>query len=117
MTGSRPSPAWWVGGIDPLRSQQAAQKRPYLEFLRSPSLSAGIYVLPAGAQDPQKPHAQDELYIVRDGDATLEIAGERRRVGPGAVAFISAGVPHRFLDIRSGLVVLVVFAPPETEAV
>ena len=116
MTGSYPPPAWWVGGLDGLHRQQAAGTRPYLEFLRSPSISTGIYVLPARSEDPQKPHAQDELYVVWNGEATLEIAGERRPVGPGTVAFVSAGVPHRFLDVRSELAVLVVFAPPETEA-
>jgi hypothetical protein len=30
--------------------------RPYLEFLRVPSLSVGVYQLPAGGIDPQQPH-------------------------------------------------------------
>lgn len=50
----------------------------YLEFLRVAPMSAGVYVLPAGAVDLQLPHEQDELYfVVRDGadsDTTMRTA-------------------------------------------
>src|SRR5947209_2089315 len=57
----------------------------YQEFLRKPSLSAGMYMLPAGARDPQPPHAEDELYYVVSGRATIVVAGESQAVAAGAV--------------------------------
>ena len=48
----------------------------YLEFLRRDSLSCGLYVLEAGATDPQEPHQEDEVYLVLGGRAWLR-AGDR----------------------------------------
>jgi mannose-6-phosphate isomerase-like protein (cupin superfamily) len=102
-----------VHELTDLLDRRADEGRPYLEFLRSPDLSAGVYVLPAGAVDPQFPHTEDELYHVVAGRATLRIADEARVVGPGSSAFVAAGVPHRFEGIEEELVVLVVFGPAE----
>jgi mannose-6-phosphate isomerase-like protein (cupin superfamily) len=34
-------------------------------------------------------------------------------VGPGTIAFVAAGVEHRFHDIRERLTILVIFGPAE----
>ena len=102
-----------VHQLTDLLDRRAATGEPYLEFLRSPDLSAGLYVLPAGAVDPQSPHTEDELYHVVAGRATLRVAGEAMAVGPGSSAFVAAGVSHRFEAIQEDLVVLVVFGPAE----
>jgi len=99
-----------------LLAQQIVSGQPYLEFLRRESMSAGTYVLDAGAEDDQQPHAQDELYHVLDGQAVLEVDGDQRPVKPGSTIFVAAGTPHRFHSIASKLSVLVVFAPPEDPA-
>lgn len=52
--------------------------------------------------------------MVLSGRAVLEVSATRAPVGPGSVAFVPAGVPHRFMDIGTDLQVLVVFAPAET---
>lgn len=39
----------------------------YREFLRVPAMSAGLYVLAAGATDSQRPHHEDEMYYVVRG--------------------------------------------------
>jgi mannose-6-phosphate isomerase-like protein (cupin superfamily) len=96
-----------------LATSRAAGGGPWLEFLRSASLSVGLYELAAGAVDPQQPHSEDEVYYVVAGDAQIEVAGEQRPVGPGSVVFVAARVPHRFHTIRQDLRVLVFFAPPE----
>lgn len=106
---------WWAGHLDELRRSQAAKPGPYLEFLRSEALSAGLYVLAEGGDDRQRPHEQDEVYYVCDGEAIFDIEGTEEAVRPGSVLFVRAGVAHRFRDIRSGLTVLVLFAPAETE--
>ncbi|MFL6042533.1 MAG: cupin domain-containing protein [Gaiellales bacterium] len=86
----------------------------YHEFLRRPSMSLGLYVLDAGAEDPQSPHDEDEVYYVVAGRAAITVAGERRDVAAGSVVFVSAGAEHRFHDITERLELLVVFAPAES---
>ena len=95
-----------------LEAQQEAA-RPYLEFLRRSSLSAGLYVLPAGGTDLQRPHAEDEIYIVAAGGALFSADLLTREVRAGDVLFVAAGVAHRFHDISEELRLIVVFAPPE----
>jgi mannose-6-phosphate isomerase-like protein (cupin superfamily) len=99
-----------------LLAQQMVKGEPYLEFLRRDSMSAGIYVLEAGADDLQQPHAQDELYHVLEGQAVLEVNGDQRPVKSGSTVFVAAGVAHRFHSIATKLSVLVIFAPPEDPA-
>jgi len=102
--------AWNVAGLDERRS---ASDGPYLEFLRVPDMSAGLYVLEAGAMDRQLPHAEDEIYAVISGSGRLRVDGDDVAVEPGTIAFVAAGVEHRFRDIRDRLTILVVFGPAE----
>jgi mannose-6-phosphate isomerase-like protein (cupin superfamily) len=103
-----------VFGLDQLLARRVQAGKSYLEFLRVPAISAGIYVLPKGATDPQQPHAEDEIYYVVGGKAKIRIGTELRTVGERSVIFVEAGVEHRFLDIEQDLVVLVVFGPAES---
>jgi mannose-6-phosphate isomerase-like protein (cupin superfamily) len=98
-----------------LDNDRAASGRLYEEFLRVPAMSMGLYVLEAGAEDPQSPHNEDEAYIVMAGRAVIDVDGEDRAVGPGSVVFVAAHVPHRFHSISQRLEVMVVFAPAEPE--
>jgi mannose-6-phosphate isomerase-like protein (cupin superfamily) len=100
--------------ISELLRERKQQGRHYLEFLRRDAMSAGVYVLPAGGTDPQKPHKQDELYYVVSGRARMKVATQDREVKAGTVIFVAADVDHRFYDISEELVVLVFFAPAES---
>jgi mannose-6-phosphate isomerase-like protein (cupin superfamily) len=95
------------------RRQQSGKA--YLEFLRVPALSIGVYCLPAGGVDPQRPHRQDEVYFVASGRASVRVGTEDRPVGPGSVVFVPALVEHRFHGVTEDLTLLVFFAPAETE--
>lgn len=97
-----------------LLTQQAEANRLYLEFLRVPSMSLGVYVLPAGSIDPQQPHAEDEVYYVVSGKAQVEVNGESRPIKPGSTIFVAAHDPHKFHSIEEDLSLLVFFAPPES---
>src|SRR4051794_22154110 len=97
-----------------LIADQLVSGKQYLEFLRRDSLSCGLYVLDAGANDDQQPHHEDEVYYVIEGRAVLEVDGDQRPVQAGSVVFVAAGVAHRFHSIASKLSVLVFFTPPET---
>jgi len=100
--------------ISELERQQTQSGKRYLEFLRVPAMSAGVYVLPAGGTDPQSPHKEDELYYVVRGRAKMQIGSESQAVTAGSVIYVAATVEHRFYDIAEELVVLVFFAPAES---
>jgi mannose-6-phosphate isomerase-like protein (cupin superfamily) len=103
--------------MTPLLDEQAQSGRLYLEFLRVPSLSTGIYRLPAGGVDPQSPHTEDEVYCVVSGKALIrvgaEASAEDRALGAGTIVYVPANVPHRFHAIEEDLTLLVFFAPAE----
>lgn len=99
-----------------LLERQQASGRPYLEFVRRPALSVGLYVLGAGAVDRQQPHGEDEVYYVVEGRGRITVGDETRAVEPGTVVYVAATVPHRFHDIDEELRILVFFAPPEGSA-
>jgi len=96
-----------------LIDQQNQSRQDYLEFLRVPSLSAGIYMLPAGAVDTQEPHTEDEIYYVISGRASILVDQESRPVEAGSLIYVKANVDHRFHTITEDLRVLVIFAPAE----
>ncbi len=95
-----------------IRNLRPAER--YLEFLRVPALSAGVYVLRAGETDPQRPHREDEIYYVTSGRGMIRVGTEDRPVEPGSVVYVPPQVAHRFHSITEELRVLVVFAPAET---
>jgi mannose-6-phosphate isomerase-like protein (cupin superfamily) len=96
-----------------IAKDHAAGGRLYHEFIRVPDLSAGIYVLEAGATDPQSPHTEDELYYVVAGRGVVTVGSETRPVVPGSLVFVAATVPHTFHDIAERLELLVMFGPAE----
>jgi len=101
-----------ITDAEDLRKQSGKR---YSEFLRVPAMSAGVYVLPAGGVDPQSPHQEDEMYYVVRGRARMRAGSEDRAVSEGSIIFVAAGVEHRFYEIAEELMVLVFFAPAETE--
>ena len=108
MTGMK------VFRLDDLDAERAANDGAYLRFLNERNMSVGLYALDQGATDPQKPHGQDEVYLVVSGRAYLTVGEETSTVARGSIAYVPAGVPHRFHHITDDLRVLVVFSPPES---
>ncbi|HET8642214.1 MAG TPA: cupin domain-containing protein [Pseudonocardiaceae bacterium] len=109
----------------------------YVEHLSTSAMSVGTYCVPAGGVDDQQAHPVDEVYVVLSGTGTfesgtfesgtvgsgavesgavesgaVESGGRRVDVGPGTTLYVPAGERHRFLEVRTDLTVLVVFAPP-----
>jgi len=99
-----------------LIDQQNQSGQDYLEFLRVPSLSAGLYMLAASAVDMQEPHTEDEIYYVISGRGFIQVNQESRPVEAGSLVFVKAHVEHRFHTITEDLRVLVIFAPAEYSA-
>ncbi len=96
-----------------LLEEHSRSSKPYLEFLHVPSLSMGVYRLPAGGVDPQSPHTEDEVYYVLSGRAQIRVGEEDRSVSAGSIVFVAAKVDHRFHTIEEDLTILVFFAPAE----
>jgi mannose-6-phosphate isomerase-like protein (cupin superfamily) len=107
---------WDVFEFPDLAAKREQSKRPYLEFLKVPTLSAGVYALPADGQDQQKPHAQDEVYYIASGRAMIQVGKEDVPVQPGSVVFVKAGIEHRFHSIKEELKILVFFSASPAEA-
>jgi mannose-6-phosphate isomerase-like protein (cupin superfamily) len=100
--------------IDQLIAEQAAGERPYLEFLRRDSMSLGLYALPAGGDDLQQPHHEDEVYYIVSGQGQITVGEESQPVQSGSIVFVAAHEPHHFHNITEDLKILVFFAPAET---
>jgi quercetin dioxygenase-like cupin family protein len=99
--------------LDELEAARIESGRLYHEFISVPDLSGGLYVLDAGATDPQSPHTEDELYVVMSGRAKVTVGPDVRSLRQGSVVFVAAGVEHHFHDIEERLVLLVMFGPAE----
>ncbi len=96
-----------------LVARLADDRHDFAEFFRSSSGSLSLTVArwPAGSIDDQQPHTEDEVYYVAAGRAQLTVDGAPTPVGPGSVAFVAAGVEHRFVEIVDDLEVLVFWSP------
>jgi mannose-6-phosphate isomerase-like protein (cupin superfamily) len=100
--------------LSTVEQQRALSGKPYREFLRVPAMSAGLYVLPVGGADPQRPHHEDEMYYVVRGRARFKAAEEDKEVSAGSVIFVGAEVEHRFYEVTEELAVLAFFGPAES---
>ncbi len=96
-----------------LTEQREQAGKLYLEFLKVPDLSMGVYELAAGGTDPQSPHTEDEVYYIVKGKAQIRVADEDRPVCAGSIVSVAKNVDHRFHSIEEDLTVLVFFAPAE----
>lgn len=100
--------------IADLIGERAASGEAWIEFLRVPALSMGVYGLSAGADDPQTPHREDEVYYVVSGRGVLRVEDVDQPVQSGSVVFVDANAQHRFHSITEDLTALVFFAPAES---
>lgn len=75
------------------------------------TMSLGYYA-PTGS-DPQRPHRQDELYIVESGRSRFVLGEETLDLAAGDAVFVPAGVPHRFEDFSTDFGTWVIFWGPE----
>lgn len=99
-----------------LAEEHRRSARRYREALRSAALSVGLYRLPAGADDDQRPHGEEEVYLVLEGRGRFRMGDEDFAVSPGNLLTVPAKVEHRFHSIAEDLLLLVFFAPAEGSA-
>ena len=91
---------------------EGADANDWVVHLSSADLSLGTYSIPAGGEDDQTPHTEDEIYVVQAGRATLVTTSGIVDVGPGSVIYVPAGEAHKFTEVSEDLALVVVFAPP-----
>jgi mannose-6-phosphate isomerase-like protein (cupin superfamily) len=106
--------SWQVFDIDAIRDSLTGDAVSYKEFLRVPSLSCGVYRLPAGAKDMQTPHDEDEVYFVLDGRARMKVGDEMKEVSAGNILYVRATETHSFFEIEEDMTLLVFFASAVT---
>lgn len=63
-------------------------------------------------RDRQKPHQQDEIYVVLEGDSEFIHNGERTTVQQGDALFVPAGDAHHFEKMSRDFLTWVIFWGP-----
>lgn len=101
---------WQVLNLEELTEQLKGDPVEYMEFLKTPNLSCGLYSLAAGSKDMQAPHDEDEIYLVLSGKAQFRLKGEVMDVKPGSFLYVRAAVEHSFFEIQEDMTLLVLFS-------
>lgn len=101
--------SWKNFDLAELLAKSEQRGKPYLEFLRVPQLSCGVYRLGTQARDTQSAHDEDEVYFVIKGRARMIIGGQSTAIRPGSILYVPADTDHEFVDIEEDLSLLVFF--------
>ena len=102
---------WKAFNIDDLKAGVSGPEPQFLVFLRSAQMSCAVYRNPAGSRDMLAPRLEDELNVVLEGKARVQVGDHEREVGPGAVLFVRATTEHSFFDVTDDLTLLAIFGP------
>lgn len=80
------------------------------DFLKVPSLTAGLYQLPEKlGGDSVLTHQKDEINYVIKGKAKFQVGEEVIDVYPGSIFWVNAGTGHKFFDLEKDLEVYIMF--------
>ncbi len=90
-----------------LRQIPGPQGQHFAQLFKHGSFSLEIYA--PRQTDPQKPHTQDEGYIVMQGREIFVFGDQRLPFALGDFLFAPAGVVHRFENFSDDLVLWVIF--------
>jgi mannose-6-phosphate isomerase-like protein (cupin superfamily) len=81
--------------------------KPFITLLEREKMYVEVYQ--PKKVDLQKPHDQDEIYVVISGSGTFLNDGQRRPFAAGDLIFVPAGVVHRFEDFTDDFATWVIF--------
>ena len=87
------------------------EPEPFITLFKRGDFSVELYA-PRGT-DNQKPHYQDEAYIVASGSGMFRRGAERIPFQPGDFLFAAASVPHRFEEFTDDFQAWVIFFGPK----
>ena len=83
------------------------------EAMREVSFSLQVMRFEPGDEDPMHAHAEEEIYAINTGEATLVTEDESVAVESGDVVHLGSGTEHQFTDFSDEFVVTVMYAPAE----
>jgi mannose-6-phosphate isomerase-like protein (cupin superfamily) len=83
------------------------------ELMREVSFSLRVMRFEPGDGDPMHAHAEEEIYLINAGEATLVTEDETVEVASGDVVHLGSGTDHQFTDFTDEFVVTVMYAPAE----
>lgn len=92
----KPGNAEWTDGV------------PFENVFEKGNFTLEFFAL-SGGTDYQKPHEQDEFYIIASGTADLIIENERFECNPGDALFVQKGAAHRFENNSEDFATWVIF--------
>ena len=99
--------------IADVAEQLAADGEMETELMREVSFSLQVMRFEPGDEDPMHAHAEEELYLIHTGEATLVTDDESVEVASGDVVHLGSGTDHQFTDFTDEFVVAVMYAPAE----
>lgn len=82
-----------------------------IPVFRHGTLDVRVYAPPG--EDPQTPHAQDEVYVIGAGSAVFVDPDGRREVAAGDFIFVAAHVAHHFEALSEDFLTWVLFYGPD----
>ncbi len=100
----------WHVAADAMRERLAAAAEPFITGMSRGTMRFLLFG-PRGV-DAQRPHMQDELYIIARGSGWFVRGDERVRFGIGDALFVPAGMEHRFEGMSDDFETWVVFWGP-----
>ena len=83
------------------------------ELMREVSFSLQVMRFEPGDGDQTHAHAEEEIYVINTGEATLVTEDESVAVAPGDVIHLGSGTDHQFTDFNDEFAVTVMYAPAE----
>jgi mannose-6-phosphate isomerase-like protein (cupin superfamily) len=81
----------------------------FLDFIHNSSFEVGVLRLNPGQKDTQRPHSEDELYFVVEGNGYINIVEKNLKIKKGSCIFVPSKTVHYFHGNKERLVVLYVF--------
>lgn len=83
------------------------------EVMREESFSLQVMRFEPGDEDPMHAHAEEEIYHINAGTATLVTESESLEVEPGDVVHLTPGTEHQFTEFDGTFTTTVMYAPAE----
>jgi len=92
-------------------SEQVSVQR-VADLLGAEKLRANVWTVAEGSQLRHAHREQEELYLVLDGTAQLEVSGTTYRLGERDALVVPAGVAHQLTNIGLGPLTYLAAAAP-----
>ena len=101
---------WQRFTVEQMNAQRAERGTSYFEAMATERFTMGLLHARAGDEVGLIDHADNVVYHIATGVATLSTVDTSHVVGAGGVAFVKGSVEHRFHEITADLAIVSVFA-------